>query len=72
MRFVFEDGRREEMLFLGPDRPGFAGVRCGGFLWDGHGMCSGDEPFSQFLRALPLHPVPLAGLDRKRLRRPHQ
>jgi hypothetical protein len=46
---VFEDGRQEEMLFLGPDRPGPSEERCGGFIWDGHGMSYEEEPFSELL-----------------------
>jgi len=55
---VFQDGRQEEMLFLGPDRPGPSAGRCGGFVWDGHGMLYGEEPFSEFLWGWSHGPAP--------------
>jgi hypothetical protein len=58
---VFRDGRREEMLFLGPDRPGPSAARCGGFVWAGHGVLYGEEPFSEFLCSLSPGPAPLDG-----------
>jgi hypothetical protein len=58
---VFRDGRQEEMLFLGPDRPGPSAARCGGFIWDGHGMVCAKEPFSEFLCSLPPGPALLDG-----------
>jgi hypothetical protein len=61
--FVFADGRQEEMLFLGPNRPGPSAVCCYGFMWDGHGMSYGEEPFSEFLRTTPVRPVPGAGQE---------
>jgi hypothetical protein len=46
---VFQDGRQEEMSFLGPHRPGSSAIRCYDFIWDGHGMINNYEPFSEFL-----------------------
>jgi hypothetical protein len=53
---LFRDGRREEFLFRGPDRPGPSAGGCGGFIWRGHGVCCADEPFTDFLRGLPPDP----------------
>ena len=47
---TFQDGRREELLFRGADRPGPGG--CGGFIWDGLDLVGGEEPFSDFLAEL--------------------
>jgi hypothetical protein len=49
---VFQDGHKEEMLFLGPDHPGPSPVCSCGFIWDGHGMGYRDEPFTEYLHAL--------------------
>jgi hypothetical protein len=51
---VFRNGRQEEILFRGPDRPGPSGARCYGFVWDGHQVRYQDEPFSDFLSKPPL------------------
>jgi hypothetical protein len=53
---VFADGRQEEMLFRGPDRPGQGQRGCHGFIWDNEQVGYDEEPFSDFLRevrALP-------------------
>jgi hypothetical protein len=49
---TFRDGRQEELLFRGPDRPGPSAGRCGGFVWDGIDVVGGEEPFTDFLREL--------------------
>ena len=49
---VFRDGRQEELLFRGPNRPGPAAGRCGGFIWEGLGVLGADEPFTDFLAGL--------------------
>jgi hypothetical protein len=49
---TFRDGRQEELLFRGPDRPGPAAGRCCGFIWEGLGVVGGDEPFTEFLAGL--------------------
>ena len=54
---LFRDGRREEFLFRGPDRPGPSAGACGGFIWRGHGVCCPEEPFTDFLRGLPPEPA---------------
>jgi hypothetical protein len=49
---TFWDGRQEELLFRGADRPGPTATPCGGFSWEGLGVVGGEEPFTDFLRAL--------------------
>jgi hypothetical protein len=49
---TFQDGRREELLFLGADRPGPGAGGCGGFVWDGFDLIGEEEPFSDFLAQL--------------------
>jgi hypothetical protein len=49
---TFRDGRQEELLFRGPDRPGPSRSRCFGFIWDGLDIEGGEEPFTDFLREL--------------------
>ena len=49
---TFQDGRQEEILFRGPDRPGPAGSSCGGFIWDGLDVVGAEEPFTDFLHGL--------------------
>jgi hypothetical protein len=49
---MFQDGRQEEILFRGADRPGPGAGACGGFLWDGLHIIGGEEPFSAFLSEL--------------------
>jgi hypothetical protein len=51
---TFQDGTQEELLFLGPRRPGPGAGSCNGFSWDGLGVVGGREPFSDFLRELRL------------------
>jgi hypothetical protein len=46
---TYRDGRREEVLFRGADRPGPGTEGCGGFVWDGLDLVGGREPFSEFL-----------------------
>jgi hypothetical protein len=59
---LYRDGRREEFLFRGPDRPGPGAGGCGGFLYRGHEVQGGEEPFTDFLRGLPPEP-PDGGAD---------
>jgi hypothetical protein len=49
---VFQDGRREDLLFRGPSRPGPSNSRCGGFLWEGQDVYGEDEPFTELIRDL--------------------
>jgi hypothetical protein len=49
---TFRDGRQEELLFRGADRPGPTATSCGGFIWEGLGVVGGEEPFTDFLRVL--------------------
>jgi hypothetical protein len=49
---TYRDGRREEVLFRGADRPGPGAGGCGGFLWDDLDLVGGEEPFSDFLAEL--------------------
>jgi hypothetical protein len=51
---TFADGRQEELLFRGPDRPGSSGEPVYGFIWDGREVIGGYEPFTDFLRELPV------------------
>jgi hypothetical protein len=61
---TFRDGRQEEILFRGPNRPGLTGSWCSGFIWEGLDVVGGEEPFTAFLRALGVESRGATGADK--------